>query len=196
MPELKYVSLFFLLLAFVFLAAGPAGFLGLEGGEGSQVDFLLGGGPHQELGGVDDVSADLDVPLVDEDSGLMDALGLEAFLVDSSLEPLVEEFVEGETQHVIEFEFLVAEETVSVHSVEEGSTFEQPSGVLLLKGEQLSGGLSELGQQEVHSPYLSLALEAVLADQLQLVVDSFLLEGSSRGFECCRVYIDQRLQFL
>ena len=196
MPELKYVSLFFLLLAFVFLAAGPAGFLGLEGGEGSQVDFLLGGGPHQELGGVDDVSADLDVPLVDEDSGLMDALGLEAFLVDSSLEPLVEEFVEGETQHVIEFEFLVAEETVSVHSVEEGSAFEQPSGVLLLKGEQLSGGLSELGQQEVHSPYLSLALEAVLADQLQLVVDSFLLEGSSRGFECCRVYIDQRLQFL
>ena len=196
MPELKYVSLFFLLLAFVFLAAGSAGLLGLEGGEGSQVDLLLGGSPHQELGGVDDVPADLDVPLVDEDSGLVNALGLEAFLVDSSLQPLVEEFVEGETQHVVEFEFLIAEETVSVHSVEEGSTFEQPSGVLLLKGEQLSGGLSELGQQEVHSPYLSLALEAVLADQLQLVVDSFLLEGSSRGFECCRVYIDQRLQFL
>ena len=195
-PELKYVSLFFLFLAFVFLAAGPAGLLGLEGREGSQVDLLLGGGPHQELGGVDDVSADLDVPLVDEDSGLMDALGLEAFLVDSSLEPLVEEFVEGETEHIVEFEFLIAEETVPVHSVEEGSTFEQPPGVLLLKGEQLSGSLPELGEQEVHSPYLSLALEAVLADQLQLVVDSFLLEGSSRGFKCCRIYIDQRLQFL
>lgn len=39
--ELKYPSLFGLLLASVLSAAGPAGLLCLEGRKGSQVDLLL-----------------------------------------------------------------------------------------------------------------------------------------------------------
>ena len=35
------IGSFFCLLSFVFLAAGPAGLLGLEGRKGSQVDLLL-----------------------------------------------------------------------------------------------------------------------------------------------------------
>ena len=62
--------------------------------------------------------------LVNQDSGLVNALGLEAFLIDSSLESLVQKFIEGKTQDVIEFEFFIAEETISMHSVEECSTFE------------------------------------------------------------------------
>jgi len=184
MPELKYLSLFGLLLSFVFLAAGSAGFLGFEGGEGSKVDLLLGSSPHQKLGCVDQVPADLDVPLVDEDSGLVNTLGLEAFLIDSSLESLVQELIKGETQDVIEFKFLIGEKTISVHSVEECGAFEQPSGVSFLESEEFSGCLPEFGKQEMDSPYLSLALEAVLAHQLQFVVDSFLLEGSPGGFKC------------
>ena len=135
----------FFLLAFVFLAGCAARLLGLEGGKGSQVDLLLGGGSHQELGSVDQVSADLDVSLVDQDTGLVDALGLEAFLIDPSLESFVQEFIEGETEHVIEFELLVGEETISVHSVEECGTFEKSSGVFFFKGEELPGGFPELG---------------------------------------------------
>jgi hypothetical protein len=74
-----------------------------------------------------------------------------------------------------------------VHPVEEGSAFEQPSGVLLLEGEQFSGGFSESREQEMDSPDLTLVLEAVLANQLQLVVDSFLLEGTPGGVEGGRV---------
>ena len=121
--------------------------------------------------------------LVDEGTGLVDALGLESFLVDPGLESLVEEFVDCETEDVIEFEFLVGQQSVFVHSVEESGAFEQPSGVFLLEGEQFTGCLSELGEQEVHSPDFSLALESVLADQLQLGVDSLLLEGSSGSFK-------------
>ncbi len=117
----------------------------------------------------------------------MHALGLEAFLVDAGLEAFVQELVEGETQDVIELEFLIGEQTVSVHSVEQGSTFEQSSRVFLLEGKQFSGGLAETGQQEMHSPHLPLVLEAVLADQLQLVVDPLLLEGTTGSVEGGRV---------
>ncbi len=70
--------------------------------------------------------------LSDQDSGLMDGLGLEAFVEDSGLESSVQELVNGETQDVIELELLVGQQTVSVHSSEEGGSFEQPSGVFLL----------------------------------------------------------------
>lgn len=139
--------------------------------------------------GVDKALADLDVSLVDQHTGLMDALGLEPFLVDTGLQSLIQELIQGKTQHVIELEFLIAEETVAVHSVEEGSAFEESTGVFLFKGEEFSGCFSELGEEEVNSPDLTLVLEAVLADQLQFVIDSFLLEGSSGGFECRGVWI-------
>ena len=47
----------------------------------------------------------------------MDGFGLEAFLIDSGLESFVEEFVQSETQDVIEFEFFIGQESVSMHSI-------------------------------------------------------------------------------
>lgn len=194
---LKYEQSFLSwLLSLVFLSAGAAGLLGLEGREGGEVDLLLRSGPDKELVSVDQILADLDVSLVDEDAGLVDGLRLEAFLVDPGLETLIEELVDGETQHVIEFELLTREQTVAVHSVEKGSTFEKSSGVSLLEGQQLTGCLSEAGEDQVHSPDLSLVFEAVLADELQLMVDSLLFEGTSGGVESRGVYIIREVQFL
>jgi hypothetical protein len=48
----------------------------------------------------------------------------------------------------------------------------------------------------VHSPDLSLVFEAVLADELQLMVDSLLFEGTSGGVESRGVYIIREVQFL
>ena len=67
--------------------------------------------------GVDEVLADFNVSLVNQDSCLMDGFGLEAFLIDSGLESFVEEFVQSETQDVIEFEFFVGQESVPMHSI-------------------------------------------------------------------------------
>lgn len=123
--------------------------------------------------------------LSDDHSSLVDGLGVEGILGNSGLQSAVKELVQGQTQHVIELEFLVGEETIAMHSSEKGSTFEKSSRVLFLKGEEFSGCLSELGESEMHSPYFSLILEAVLADQLQLVINSLLLEGSPGSVEGC-----------
>ena len=189
--ELKYLSLFWLLLllSLVLLAAGPAWLLCLKGGQRSEVDLLLGCGSHQELGSVDEVLADLDVSLVDEHSSLMDALGLEAFLIDSGLQSLVKELIEGETQDVIELELFIGEETISVHSVEKCGTFEKSSGIFFLEGEELPGCLPEFSEEEMNSPYFSLVLKAVFADQLKFLIDSLLFEGSSGSFEGGGIYI-------
>ena len=138
---------------------------------------------------INEVLANADVSLVNQDSGLMDRFGLEAFLIDSSLESFIEEFVDGETQNVIEFELFVGEETISVHSIEEGSTFEKSSGVFFLKSEELTGSLSELSEEEMDSPDLTLVLETVFTDELQFVIDSFLFERSSGSLEGCGIYV-------
>ena len=85
--------------------------------------------------GINEVFADFDVSLMDKDTGLVNALGLEAFLIDTSLETFVQKFVKSETQNVIEFEFFVGQETISMHSVEEGSSFEKSSGIFFFEGE-------------------------------------------------------------
>lgn len=71
-----------------------------------------------------------------------------------------------------------------MHSVEEGGTFEQSSGIFFFEGKELSGCFSESGEEEMDSPDFSLVLKAVFADQLKFVIDSFLLEGSSGSIEC------------
>ncbi len=113
----------------------------------------------------------------------MDGLGLESLVEDSGLKSSVEELVNSETQYVIELKLLVGQEAVSVHSSEEGSAFEQSSGIFLLQSEELSCSLSELGKSKMHSPDFSLVFKTILSDKLKLVVDSFLFERSSWGIE-------------
>ena len=62
----------------------------------------------------------------------MDGFGLESFVENSGLKSSVQKLVNGETQDVIELELFVGQETVSVHSSQEGGTFEQSSGIFLL----------------------------------------------------------------
>lgn len=117
-------SLLSRLLSLVLLPAGPASLLGLEGRQRGKVDLLLGDGSNQELVGIDQILADFDVPLMDQNSRLMDGLGLESLLVDSGLQSLIEELVDGQTQHVIQLQLLVGEQTISMHSVQQCSSLE------------------------------------------------------------------------
>ena len=133
---------------------------------------------------VDQIFADLDVSLMDQDSGLMDALGLETFLIDTGLKTFIQELVESETQNVIEFELLIGKKAISVHAVKEGSSFEKSSWVFFFEGEQLSGSFSEIGEQEMNSPYFSLVLQTVLSNQAEFVMNSFFLERSSGSLVC------------
>jgi hypothetical protein len=48
----------------------------------------------------------------------------------------------------------------------------------------------------MNSPYFPLVFEAVLADELQLMIDSLLFEGTTRSVEGGRIYIISGVQFL
>lgn len=107
-----------------------------------------------------------DVSLSDPDSGVVDRVG-ESALEDLALQPPLEEFVDGQTQNVIESVFGVfVQKAEFEHSPEKSVSFEHSSLVVGFQSQKLSSCLSELGQHELDSPDLSLVLEPKAADQL------------------------------
>ena len=150
-----YTSFLSGLLSFIFLSASSTWLLSLERRKRSQVDLLLRWCSNQKLVCINKILADFDVSLVNQDSCLMDWFSLEAFLINSGLQSFVQKFVKSKTQNVIELEFFIREETISMHSVEKCSSLEQSSWVFFLKSKQLSGSFSESGKQEMDSPYFS-----------------------------------------
>merc|ERR1712134_180478 len=64
---------------------------------------------------------------------------------------------------------------------EQGVAFEKPLGVFLVQGQQDSGGLPDLGQGQLDPPDLFLVPQAILADQLQLLVEPLLFVGPVGG---------------
>ena len=95
----------------------------------------------------------------------------------------------SQSQDVIEFSLLLTEESISDHSSHEGGSFEKSSWVLGVKGQELSGGLSDTSQHQLDSPDLSLVLETEFTDQKEpwikikflLAINTFLFERSSWG---------------
>lgn len=94
----------------------------LEDGSGASLDVLLGGDANHEGGDVDHGFSDGDVSLEDEDAGVMDRVG-EVALLDESLQSALQELGCGKTEHIIEFAFVVLQETKSHHSADEGLTY-------------------------------------------------------------------------
>ena len=83
--------------------------------------------------------------LFNHGSGLMNGFSMEGILSDSSLESSIQEFVESETQNIIEFEFITRKKSISMHSSKKGRSFKQPSWVFFLKCKKFSSCFSEFG---------------------------------------------------
>lgn len=67
-------------------------------------------------------------------------------------------------------------------------TFKQSLGLLLVKGQQLTGSLADLSKSVLDPPDLTLVAETILANDFQLLVESGLLEGPSGGDISLAVY--------
>lgn len=156
--------------------------LGDEDGGSSKLDVLVGRGGDHEGRNVDHLLADSDVSLSDEHSGVMNGLG-EGLVHAHGLKSSLEELIDGKTEDVIELSLALLEETELADSSDEGITFEKSSGISLVKSEELSGSLSELGEGQLDSPHLSLVTEAVSTDKLKLGGESLLIEGFLGVFE-------------
>ena len=63
---------------------------------------------------------------------------------------------------------------------EQSGALEHALGVLLVKGQQNTGGLADASHRQANAPHLALVLQAELADELHLIVETLLLEGTAR----------------
>lgn len=119
------------------LAANAAGTATTEGRGESEVDVLLGVKADHEGGNVDDLLADTDVALLDQDTGVVDGLG-EAKLVHAGLETALKEILDLKGKDVIELHAGLVEDTDAHKTANQGVTLEQTLGVLLIESEQLT----------------------------------------------------------
>ena len=161
------------------LSLGSSELAGSLARGGGELDELLRGTSDHERGNGDHLLADGDVSLSDEDTGLMDGSG-EVSLDNEGLETSFHELVDGQTEDVIELSLVLVEETKSDHSLDKGITFENSSGIGFIHGQKDTGGLSELGENELLTPDLSLASETVNTNGGKIVDKLLLLEGTSR----------------
>lgn len=75
--------------------------------------------------------------LLDQDTSVVDGLG-EAELVDASLETALQEVLNTEGKNVIELHARLVEHTDTDQTANQGITFEQTLGVLLVEGKKLT----------------------------------------------------------
>jgi hypothetical protein len=121
------------------LSSDTAGAATTEGRGQGEVDVLLGVETDNERGDVDDLLSDTDVALADQDTGVVDGLG-ETELVDASLEAALQEILNLQGQDVIELHAGLVEDTDSHETANEGISFEETLGVLLVEGKELTAG--------------------------------------------------------
>lgn len=121
------------------LSSDTAGTTTTEGRGEGEVDVLLGVQTDDEGGHVDDLLADADVALTDQDTGVVDGLG-ETELVDASLETTLKEILDLEGKDVIELHAGLVEDTDTDETANEGIAFEETLGVLLVEGKKLTVG--------------------------------------------------------
>lgn len=119
------------------LSADTAGATTTEGRGQGEVNVLLGVETDNERGHVDDLLADADVTLADQDTGVVDGLG-KTKLVDASLEAALKEILDLQGQDVIELHAALVEDTDTNETTNQGVAFEQTLGVLLVEGKKLT----------------------------------------------------------
>ena len=143
------------------------------------VDVVLRGSADHERRDVDHLLADSDVALTDLDASMMDRLSEVHFIADDSLETAFHELVQVKTEDIIELSLALLQEAKLDNSSDESITLEDSARIALVQSEQLTGGLTDLGEGQLHAPDFSLAAQAVLTDDLQLSEQSVLIEGLS-----------------
>jgi len=154
------------------LAANTAGTATTEGRGESEVDVLLGVQADHEGGNVDDLLANTDVTLLDQDTGVVDGLG-EAKLVHAGLETALKEILDLKGKDVIELHAGLVEDTDAHKTANQGVTLEQTLGVLLIESEQLTSSTTNLGQGKLNTPHLTLVAETIFTDDLQFRVTRY-----------------------
>jgi hypothetical protein len=188
---LRIITSILLLSRLCFLSPNATRTSTTEGRAEREVDVLLGIETDNEGRNVDDLLANTDVSLTDENTSVVDGLS-ETEFVDTGLQTTLQEILNLQCQNVIELHAGFVKNTNTDETANEGVSFEESLGVLLVEGEQLTaeasvdmfsnsqcrcipGSTTDLGKGELDTPDLTLVAESILANELQLRVPRTLL---------------------
>lgn len=103
----------------------------------SEVDVLLGVEADNERWNIDDLLANANVSLADEDTSVVNRLG-KAKLVDASLKTALQEILHLKGQNVIELHAGLVEDTDANETANQSVTLEKALRVLLVQGQKLT----------------------------------------------------------
>jgi len=153
-----------------------------------EVDVFLRVQANDETGHVYQLLTDSDMPLSDEDAGVVNGFG-QAEFEDLRLKAAFQEIFDGETQDVIELHLGLVQHSDPHQTTQKGIAFEKSPGVFFFEGEEDSGGLSDFGEGEFDAPHFALVAKAELTDQFQFLIEALLFEGTTGrrvGLGCFR----------
>jgi len=118
------------------------------------------------------------VTLTDQDTGVVDGLG-KTELEDLGLEATLQEILDLQGQDVIQLHLILIQDTDADQAANQCVTLEEAAGVLVLQSQELTGSTTDVGKGETNAPDLALVAETVLSDELQLLVETGGLEGTT-----------------
>mmetsp|Transcript_4834 Transcript_4834/g.5619 ORF Transcript_4834/g.5619 Transcript_4834/m.5619 type:complete len:204 (-) Transcript_4834:54-665(-) len=157
------------------LAANTTGAASTEWRSQGKVNVLLAVKANQEGRNVADLLAHADVALANQSAGMMDGFG-QTQLEDLGLQPALHDLGRGQAQHKVELFLRFKEQTKANHAAQQGLSLEDTHWAPFFQGQQGSGCCADLGQSILHSPHLTLVLQAVLTNDLHLSIKTLLLE--------------------
>ena len=140
---------------------------------GGKVDQFFRVQTDHEGGNVDELLADANVALADEDARVVDALG-QAQLDNDRLQTTLQEILNFQPQDIVQLGLGLVQDADADEAADEGVPFEQALRVGRLQRQQLTGSLADAGQRIVDAVNFSLVAETVLAGQLHFVVQAGL----------------------
>jgi len=118
------------------------------------------------------------VTLTDQDTGVVDGLG-KTELEDLGLEAALQEILNLQGQDVIQLHLVLVQDTDADQAANQCVTLEEATGVLVLQGQELTSSTTDVGKGETNAPDLALVAETVLSNELQLLVETGGLEGTT-----------------
>merc|ERR1719461_1632173 len=157
------------------LSADTARASATEGRRKSQIDVLLGVDTDQEGRDVADLLANADMALLNQTTRVMDGLR-DTQLEHDSLKTTLQDLGRSQTQHEIQRALGLGQQSKTNHTTQQSITLEDTGLILLIQGQQVTGGRTDLGQHVLNTPHLTLVAEPVLADELHLEIETILLE--------------------
>lgn len=179
-------SLLVVLLLATFLVGSGSSALSLDtaststtiGGGERKVNVLLRVETDDERGNVDDLLANSNVALADQNTGVMDRL-CKAKLEDLSLKTALQEILDLQGKDVVQLHLVLVQDTDADQATNQCVTLEQTARVFVLEGQELTGGTANVGESKANAPDLALVAETIFSYELQLLVETGGFKGAT-----------------